>query len=153
MPGEIAQPDRRIIKLKIEREALKKEHDPASQDRLQELVKELEELEQESAELTAEWEAEKGKLAIAHKLKEQLDQARAELDQAQRRGDWARARALTYGVIPELDRQLKEAEGAEQGRMLEEAATAEPIAGIGARSTRIPGHKRLSGEPETRPRA
>src|SRR5947208_2917879 len=90
-PEEIDELDRRIIQLKIEREALKKEHDPASQDRLEKLVKELEDLEQESAELTAEWEAEKGKLASAQKLKEQLDQARAELDQAQRRGDWARA--------------------------------------------------------------
>src|SRR5512142_1705122 len=82
-PEEIDELDRRIVQLKIEREALKKEHDPASQDRLQKLVKELEELEQESAELTAEWQAEKSKLADAQKLKEQLDQARAELDQAQ----------------------------------------------------------------------
>src|SRR5205807_1104531 len=92
-PEEIDELDRRIIQLKIEREALKKEHDPASQDRLQKLVKELEDLEQESAELTAEWQAEKGKLADAQKLKEQLEEARAELDQAQRRGDWGRARA------------------------------------------------------------
>jgi len=99
-PEEVDELDRRIIQLKIEREALKKEHDPASQDRLQKLVKELEDLEQESAELTAQWEAEKGKLASAQKLKEQLDQARAELDQAQRRGDWARAGELTYGVVP-----------------------------------------------------
>src|SRR5712692_7521049 len=112
-PEEVDELDRRIIQLKIEREALKKEHDPASQDRLQKLVKELEDLEQESAELTAEWQAEKGKLADAQKLKEQLDQARAELDQAQRRGDWGRAGELTYGVIPELERGLKEAEGAE----------------------------------------
>ncbi len=147
-PEEVDELDRRIIQLKIEREALKKEHDPASQDRLQKLVKELEDLEQESAELTAEWEAEKGKLASAQKLKEQLDQARAELDQAQRRGDWARAGELTYGVVPELERQLKEAEGAEQGRMLEEAVTAEHIAGIVSRWTGIPVDKMLSGERE-----
>src|SRR6266568_2455275 len=147
-PEEIDELDRRIIQLKIEREALKKEHDPASQDRLQKLVKELEDLEQESAELTAEWEAEKGKLASAQKLKEQLDQARAELDQAQRRGDWARAGELTYGVVPELERQLKEAEGAEQGRMLEEAVTPEHIAGIVSRWTGIPVDKMLSGERE-----
>src|SRR6266849_1284165 len=90
-PEEIDELDRRIIQLKIEREALKKEHDPASQDRLQKLVKELEDLEQESAELTAQWQAEKGKLADAQKLKEQLEEARAELEQAQRRGDWGRA--------------------------------------------------------------
>src|SRR5713101_4765632 len=147
-PEEIDELDRRIIQLKIEREALKKEHDPASQNRLQKLVKELEELEQRSAELTAQWEAEKGKLASAQKLKEQLDQARAELDQAQRRGDWARAGELTYGVVPGLDRQLKEAEGAEQGRMLEEAVTPEHIAGIVSRWTGIPVDKMLSGERE-----
>src|ERR1700726_3607855 len=120
-PEELDKLDRRIVQLKIEREALKKEHDPASQDRLQKLVKELEELEQRAAELTAEWQAEKQKLASAQKIKEQLDQARAELDQAQRRGDWGRAGELTYGVIPELERKLKEAEGAEKSRMLEEA--------------------------------
>src|SRR5947209_10242171 len=147
-PEEIDELDRRIIQLKIEREALKKEQDRASQDRLQKLVKELEDLEQESAELTAEWQAEKGKLASAQKLKEQLDQSRAELDQAQRRGDWARAGELTYGVVPELERQLKEAEGAEKGRMLEEAVTAEHIAGIVSRWTGIPVDKMLSGERE-----
>jgi ATP-dependent Clp protease ATP-binding subunit ClpB len=85
------------------------------------------------AELTAEWQAEKQKLASSQKLKEQLDQARAELDQAQRRGDWARADELTYGVIPDLERQLKEAEGAEKSRMLEEAVTPEHIAGVVSR--------------------
>ena len=147
-PEEVDELDRRIIQLKIEREALKKEPDPASQDRLQKLVKELEDLEQESAELTAEWQAEKGKLADAQKLKEQLDQARAELDQVQRRGDWSRAGELTYGVIPQLERQLNEAEGAQQGRMLEEAVTDEHIAGIVSRWTGIPVDKMLSGERE-----
>src|SRR5712675_2253789 len=145
-PEEIDELDRRIIQLKIEREALRKEHDLASQDRLQKLVKELEELEQRSAELTAEWQAEKGKLASAQKLKEQLDQARAELDQAQRRGDWGRAGELTYGVVPELERQLKEAEGAEKSRMLEEAVTPEHIAGVVSRWTGIPVDKMLEGE-------
>src|SRR5712692_6571361 len=112
-PEAIDELDRRIIQLKIEREALKKEPDAASQDRLHKLVKELEDLEQHSAELTAQWQAEKGKLADAQKLKEQLEEARAELEQAQRRGDWGRAGELTYGVIPELERGLKEAEGAE----------------------------------------
>src|SRR5712672_2328196 len=145
-PEEIDELDRRIVQLKIEREALKKEHDPASQDRLQKLVKELEELEQRSAELTAEWQAEKNKLASAQKIKEQLDQARAELDQAQRRGDWGRAGELTYGVIPDLERKLKEAEGAEKGRMLEEAVTPEHIAGVVSRWTGIPVDKMLEGE-------
>jgi ATP-dependent Clp protease ATP-binding subunit ClpB len=125
---------------------LKKEHDPASQDRLQKLVKELEELEQESAELTAEWQAEKQKLASSQKLKEQLDQARAELEQVQRRGDWGRAGELTYGVIPDLERKLKDAEGAEKGRMLEEAVTPEHIAGVVSRWTGIPVDKMLEGE-------
>jgi ATP-dependent Clp protease ATP-binding subunit ClpB len=147
-PEEVDEIDRRIIQLKIEREALKKEPDPASQDRLHRLIKELEELEQRSAELTAQWQAEKGKLASAQKLKEQLEEARAELDQAQRRGDWARAGELTYGVVPGLERQLKEAEGAEQGRMLEEAVTPEHIAGIVSRWTGIPVDKMLSGERE-----
>jgi ATP-dependent Clp protease ATP-binding subunit ClpB len=145
-PEEIDELDRRIVQLKIEREALKKEHDPASQDRLQKLEKELQDLEQESATLTAEWQAEKQKLAGAQKLKEQLDQARAELEQAQRRGDYTRAGELTYSIIPQLEKQLKEAEGAEKARMLEEAVTPEHIAGVVSRWTGIPVDKMLEGE-------
>jgi len=96
--------------------------------------------------LTAEWQAEKNKLASAQKIKEQLDQARAELEQAQRRGDWGRAGELTYGVIPDLERKLKEAEGAEKSRMLEEAVTPEHIAGVVSRWTGIPVDKMLEGE-------
>ena len=147
-PEAIDELDRRIIQLKIEREALKKESDPASRDRLERLVKELEELEQRSAELTAQWRAEKDKLAGAQKLKEQLDQARAELEIVQRRGDWSRAGELTYGVIPELERKLKEAESTEAGRMLEEAVTEEHIAAVVSRWTGIPVDKMLSGERE-----
>jgi ATP-dependent Clp protease ATP-binding subunit ClpB len=147
-PEELDELDRRVVQLKIEREALKKEHDPASRDRLQKLEKELQDLEQESATLTAEWEAAKQKLAGAQKLKEQLDQARAELEQAQRRGDWTRAGELTYGVIPQLERQLAEAEGAEKARMLEEAVTPEHIGGIVSRWTGIPVDKMLEGERE-----
>jgi len=145
-PEPIDELDRRIIQLKIEREALKKESDPASRDRLDKLVKELEELEQRSAELTAEWQSEKAKLADAQKLKEQLDQARTELDQVKRRGDLGRAGELTYGVIPELERKLKEAEGAEKARMLEEAVTEEHIAAVVSRWTGIPVDKMLSSE-------
>ncbi len=147
-PEAIDELDRRIVQLKIEREALKKESDPASRDRLEKLVKELEDLEQRSAELTAQWRAEKDKLAGAQKLKEQLDQARAELDIVQRRGDWSRAGELTYGVIPELERKLKESETAEAGRMLEEAVTEEHIAAVVSRWTGIPIDKMLSGERE-----
>jgi ATP-dependent Clp protease ATP-binding subunit ClpB len=146
-PEEIDELDRRIVQLKIEREALKKESDAASKDRLEKLVKELEDLEEESEAKTAEWQAEKGKLAGAQKLKEQLDQARAELDQAQRRGDWAKAGELTYGVIPELERKIAEAETSGKG-MIEEAVTPEHIAAIVSRWTGIPVDKMLEGERE-----
>ncbi|HWD57086.1 MAG TPA: ATP-dependent chaperone ClpB [Stellaceae bacterium] len=144
-PEEIDELDRRIMQLKIEREALKKESDAASKDRLEKLVKELEELEEESAELTAEWQAEKGKLAGAQKLKEQLDQARAELEIVQRAGNWSRAGELTYGVIPELERKIGEAEGSGKG-MLEEAVLPEHIAAVVSRWTGIPVDKMLEGE-------
>jgi ATP-dependent Clp protease ATP-binding subunit ClpB len=147
-PEEIDELDRRIMQLKIEREALKKENDPASRERLEKLVKELSELEEESDQLTAEWQAEKGKLADAQKLKEQLDQARAELESVQRRGDWSRAGELTYGVIPDLERKIVEAEAAGNSRMLEEAVTPEHIAAIVSRWTGIPVDKMLSGERE-----
>ncbi len=147
-PEAIDELDRRIVQLKIEREALRKENDPASRDRLEKLVKELEDIEQRSAELTAQWRAEKEKLAGAQKLKERLDQARAELEATQRRGDWSRAGELTYGVIPELERKLKEAEAAETGRMLEEAVTEEHIAAVVSRWTGIPVDKMLSSERE-----
>jgi len=147
-PEAIDELDRRIVQLKIEREALKKESDPASRDRLDKLLKELEEFEQRAAELTAQWRAEKDKLAGAQKLKEQLDQARAELEIVQRRGDWSRAGELTYGVIPELERKLKEVESSESGRMLEEAVTEEHIAAVVSRWTGIPVEKMLSGERE-----
>jgi ATP-dependent Clp protease ATP-binding subunit ClpB len=145
-PEAIDELDRRIIQLKIEREALKKESDPASRERLQRLEHELSELEQRSAELTAQWQAEKEKLAGAQRLKEQLDQARAELEIVQRRGDWSRAGELTYGIIPELERKLKEVEAAEQARMLEEAVTEQHIAAVVSRWTGIPVEKMLAGE-------
>src|ERR1700738_4573127 len=147
-PEAIDELDRRIMQLKIEREALKKETDPASQDRLEKLVKELTELEQRSTELTAQWRAEKDKLAGAQKLKEQLDHARVELEQAQRKNDWARAGELTYGVMPELERKRKSAEAAGSHRMIDEAVTAEHIAGVVSRWTGVPVDKMLEGERE-----
>src|SRR5579871_100645 len=147
-PEEIDELDRRIVQLKIEREALKKESDPASRERLERLEDELTEQEQKSAELTAQWRAEKDKLAGAQKLKEQLDQARAELEIVQRRGDWSRAGELTYGVIPGLERKLSEVEAAETGRMLEEAVTEQHIAAVVSRWTGIPVEKMLSSERE-----
>ncbi|HLJ63454.1 MAG TPA: Clp protease N-terminal domain-containing protein, partial [Stellaceae bacterium] len=142
-PEEIDELDRRIIQLKIEREALKKENDQASRDRLDRLVAELAELEKRSAELTAQWRAEKDKLAGAQKLKEQLDQARIELERVQRQGNWTRAGELTYAVIPELSKKLKEAEGAESHRMIEEAVLPEHIAQVVSRWTGIPVDKML----------
>ena len=140
--------DRRIMQLKIEREALKKETDPASRDRLGRLEKELSELEQQSAELTATWRAEKEKLNSARTLKEQLEQARIELEQAQRRGDWTRAGELAYGVIRDLEKKLMDAEAESERRMLEEAVTAEHIAAVVSRWTGIPVDKMLEGERE-----
>jgi ATP-dependent Clp protease ATP-binding subunit ClpB len=147
-PEEIDELDRRIMQLKIEREALKKENDSASHDRLEKLVDELEDLEKQSAELTAQWRAEKDKMASAQKLKEQLDHARVELEQAQRKGDFTRAGELTYAVIPDLERKLKTAEEVESHRMIEEAVTAQHIAGVVSRWTGIPVDKMLEGERE-----
>ena len=146
-PEELDELDRRIVQLKIEREALKKETDPGSRDRLQKLEHELSELEERSAELTAQWQAEKEKLAGAQKLKEQLEQARLELEQAQRRGDWTRAGELAYGIIPDLEKQLAAAEAKEgSGVMGAEAVTAEHIAAVVSRWTGVPVEKMLEGE-------
>src|ERR1700724_1995300 len=146
-PEELDELDRRIVQLKIEREALKKETDPASPDRLQKLIQELEELEQQSAELTAQWQAEKQKLASAQKLKEQLEEARIELEQVQRRGDWTRAGELAYGIIPDLEKRLAEAEAKEGRSMMgEEAVTPEQIAAVVSRWHGVPGGKMLEGE-------
>ncbi len=147
-PEEIDELDRRIIQLKIEREAMKKERDQASRDRLVKLEKELKELEEQSATLTTRWKAEKDVLASAQKLKEQLDHARNELEQAQRKGDLAKAGELAYGVIPDLERKLKAADGAENDTMLKEAVTEEDIAGIVSRWTGVPVDKMLEGERE-----
>jgi len=147
-PEEIEALDRRIIQLKIEREALKKETDAASKDRLVKLEKELAEIEEEAATLTQRWQAEKEKIQAEAKLKEQLDQARLELEQAQRRSDLGRAGELSYGVIPQLERQLAEAQAASQGAMLREEVTAQDIAGVVSRWTGIPVDKMLEGERE-----
>src|SRR5690349_1745590 len=146
-PEELDELDRRIVQLKIEREALKKETDPASRERLQRLEQELSQLERQSAELTAQWQAEKQKLASAQKLKEQLEQARIEMEQVQRRGDWTRAGELAYGIIPDLEKRLAEAETKEgRGMMGEEAVTAEQIAAVVSRWTGVPVEKMLEGE-------
>jgi len=147
-PEEIENLDRRIIQLKIEREALKKESDKASKDRLTKLEAELANLEQQSAEITQRWQAEKDKIASEAKLKEQLDQARLELEQAQRNGDLARAGELQYGRIPELEKQLSEAQAATHGAMLREEVTDQDIAAVVSRWTGIPVERMLEGERE-----
>jgi ATP-dependent Clp protease ATP-binding subunit ClpB len=145
-PEEIDELDRRIIQLKIEREALRKEGDEPSRERLAKLEGELAELEQASAEMTARWQAEKDKLSSAQRLKEQLDQARVELDQAQRTGRYDRAGELAYGIIPGLEKQLAEAEAVKESRMLKEEVRAEDIASVVSRWTGIPVDKMLEGE-------
>jgi ATP-dependent Clp protease ATP-binding subunit ClpB len=147
-PEALDELDRRVIQLKIEREALKKETDQASKDRLQRLEKELADLEEQSNALTQRWQAEKEKLGAASKLKEQLDQARFDLETAQRRGDLAKAGELAYGAIPALEKQLAEAEAQERkaGDLVEEAVTPDHIAQIVSRWTGVPVDKMLEGE-------
>ena len=147
-PEEIENLDRRIIQLKIEREALKKEQDRASKDRLAKLEEELANLEQQSAELTQRWQAEKDKIAGEAKIKEQLDGARLELEQAQRNGDLAKAGELQYGRIPELEKQLAEAGAATKGAMLREEVTDQDIAAVVSRWTGIPVERMMEGERE-----
>jgi ATP-dependent Clp protease ATP-binding subunit ClpB len=145
-PEDIDELDRRIIQLKIEREALKKESDPASRERLQKVEEEIAQLERQSAELSARWRAEKEKIEAVKRLKEQLDQARNDLEIAQRRGDLQRAGELLYSVIPELERKL--AESSAEGQMLRQEVTAEDVAQVVARWTGIPVERMLEGERE-----
>ena len=146
-PEALDELDRRIIQLKIEREALKKETDAASRDRLVTLEKDLADLEERSAALTSAWQGEKDKLGRAQKLKEELDRARAELERAQRSGDLARAGELAYGVIPRLEKEVAEVEAAGgHGAMVEETVTPDHIAQIVSRWTGVPVDKMLEGE-------
>lgn len=147
-PEELDELDRRIMQLKIEREALKKETDVASADRLVRLETELTGLEEEADALTARWQAEKQKLGLAADLKKQLDEARNELAIAQRKGEFQRAGELTYGVIPELEKKLTEAEQQDGDRsaMVQEVVTPDNIAHVVSRWTGIPVDKMLEGE-------
>jgi ATP-dependent Clp protease ATP-binding subunit ClpB len=152
-PEELDELDRRIIQLKIEAEALKKEGDDASKQRLEALHKELSELEGRSAELTAAWRAEKDKLASSTEIKERLDRLRAELADAERRGDLGKASELKYGQIPQLEKQLKEAEDAADGAandsaLVKEVVDEEQIAAVVSRWTGVPVDKMLEGERE-----
>lgn len=147
-PGALDELDRRIIRLKIEREALLKEKDKASRERLQKLDKELVELEQNSASLTAQWNLEKDRIAGDVKIKEQLDQARIELEQAERRGDLAKAGELAYGIIPKLESALEvvSSSDATENMLLKEEVREEDIAAVVSRWTGIPVDKMLEGE-------
>ncbi len=142
-PDELDELDRRVIQLKIEREALRKESDPASRDRLVNLERELAELEEKSNAMTAAWQAEKEKVAETKRLKEQLEQARSDVEVAQRRGDLARASELLYGVIPGIEKKLA---AAADGRLVNEAVTEEGVAAVVSRWTGIPVDRMLEGE-------
>jgi ATP-dependent Clp protease ATP-binding subunit ClpB len=143
-PEELDEIDRRLLQLKIEREALRKETDVASRDRLEKIERELAELEEKSNALTAEWQAEKGRLAEAQKAKDELDRARTEVEIAQRKGDLTRAAELMYSVIPALEKKIAEAGGG--GRLVNEVVTEESIAQVVSRWTGIPVDKMLEGE-------
>jgi ATP-dependent Clp protease ATP-binding subunit ClpB len=143
-PEELDELDRRILQLKIEREALKREQDPASRERLGKLEHELADLEEKSNALTAAWQAEKEKLTEGQKLKEQLDAARAQVEVAQRNGDLARASELLYGRIPDLERQLAAAQ--KGGRLVNESVDEQQIAQVVSRWTGVPVDKMLEGE-------
>jgi ATP-dependent Clp protease ATP-binding subunit ClpB len=147
-PEELDEIDRRIMQLQIEREALKKETDAASKDRLGKLEKELAEFEEKSAAMTRRWQEEKEQLASASKVKEELEKARFELDQAQRKGDFAKAGELAYSTIPALEKKLKDAEEKSSSKMLEEAVTENHVAQVVSRWTGVPVDKMLEGERE-----
>ena len=147
-PEEIENLDRRIIQMKIEEAALTKETDAASKDRLTALQAELANLEQQSAELTQKWQAEKDKIHAEAKIKEELDAARSALEQAQRAGDLGRAGELSYGTIPALEKRLEEAEAAAGNAMLREEVTADDIAAVVSRWTGIPVDRMMEGERE-----
>ena len=147
-PEELDALDRQILQLQIEVMALKKEEDAASKDRLAKLEKELADLTEKSAAMTAKWQTERNALAVARDLKEQLDRARAELEQAKREGDYARAGELQYGRIPGLEKVLAEAEAREGEALVAEAVRPEQIAEVVERWTGIPTTKMLEGERE-----
>ncbi|MGR3578005.1 MAG: ATP-dependent chaperone ClpB [Sagittula sp.] len=146
-PEELDALDRDILQKQIEVEALRSEDDQASKDRLEKLEKDLADLQEQSAEMTARWQAERDKLASANDLKEQLDRARAELEQVKRQGNLARAGELSYGIIPGLEKQLAEAEASDDV-MVEEAVRPDQIASVVERWTGIPAGKMLEGERE-----
>jgi ATP-dependent Clp protease ATP-binding subunit ClpB len=148
-PEELDEVDRRAIQLKIEREALKKESDAASRERLARIEGEIASLDEQSRALTERWSAEKNKLGSARKLKEDLEAARIELDQAQRKGNLARAGELAYGIIPKLEKQVATLEAGDgKASMVQEAVTPDHVAQVVSRWTGVPAAKMLGGEKE-----
>jgi len=148
-PEALDSLDREIVRLRIEQEALKKENDAGSRERLKRLEAELKELERQAADLTSRWKSEKEKLSQVQRLKTELDQLRVELANAQRRGEYQRAGELAYGRIPEIERKLKEMEAADgKGAMVDEAVTADHVAQVVSRWTGIPVDRMLEGEKE-----
>ncbi len=147
-PEALDELDRRIMQMKIEREALKRETDKASQDRLATLEHDLADIEEKSASLTAKWQEEKKSVSDVQGLKEQPDRARAEVEIAQRKGDFAKAGELTYGVIPDLEKKIAEIDAKNNAALVNEAVTPENIAQIVSRWTGIPVDKMLEGERE-----
>ena len=146
-PEELDELDRRIVQLRIEQEALKKETDAGSKDRLGKIEVELAGLEEKSASLTQRWKSEKDKLGAAQKIKEQLEQARTDLANAQRKGEYQKAGELAYGLIPDLEKKLAANEGAEsKDAMVAEAVTANDVAQVVSRWTGVPVDKMLEGE-------
>jgi len=144
-PEELDELDRRLLQLKIEREALRKEEDAASRDRLAKLEHELANLQERSDAMTAAWKAEKERLVGTQKLKEKLDQAKQEVEVAQRRGDLGRASELLYGVIPDLEHAIADSQG-DDARLVNEAVDEEQIAGVVSRWTGVPVDRMLEGE-------
>jgi ATP-dependent Clp protease ATP-binding subunit ClpB len=147
-PEELDEADRRIMQLKIEEQALKKETDAGSKERLKRLAKELASLEEESKSLTQRWQAEKSKLSSAQQIKTELDAARVELANVQRKGDYQRAGELTYGRIPELEKKLAEVENKSGSAMVDEAVTPDHVAQVVSRWTGVPVDRMLEGEKE-----
>ncbi len=147
-PEDIDELDRRIVQLKIEREALKKEKDKASKERLEALEKELDELESKSEELTSQWKAEKEKLNAAQRYTEALDKARIELEQVEREGNWAKASELKYSIIPELESKIADVAEGDSQNIINEEVTSNDIAYVVSKWTGVPVDKMMEGERE-----
>ncbi len=149
-PEELDRLERRLIQLKIEREALKKEHDEASKKRLQQLEDEIKKLEREFADMEEIWKAEKASLQGTQQIKEALERARIELETARRASDLSRMSELQYGRIPELEKQLTQATAAEkqEKHLLRNKVTEEEIAEVVSKWTHIPVSKLMEGERE-----